>query len=420
VKPGLWAPTADRKPLKETVVIRRIALAAFILNLALAVMKGVLAGVSNSLALTASVIDSATDSFASLAVFIGVLLSTKKTKQFPLGLYKIENVISVVIAIFIFFAGYEIAKEIFFSEGTLQEPMSLTTVLLLAAATIVIFIFGRIAKRVGEKTRSPTLIAEGKHRFIDFLSSAVVLVSALLSYFSINISIGNISIDKIAAGIVLLFILKAGWELLADGMRVLLDASVDHTTLAAVEEIVRSEPMVAGLPALFGRNAGRFRFIQATIEVRSENLEKAHYITEEIENKINNAVKNVERVFIHYEPVKKDTITAALPLNTDKKTISPHFGEAGWFYFTTINRHSGVVVQSDILKNPFPLHGKGKGLKVAEWLVEKEVDTVLVKENLKNRGPGYVFKNAGITIIITSENSVKKAVAGINNGKKNS
>ena len=406
--------------MKETLIIRRIALAAFVLNLGLAVMKAVLAGISNSLALTASVIDSATDSFASLAVFIGILLSTKKTKKFPLGLYKLENVISVVIAIFIFFAGYEIAKEIFFSEKTLQESMPLTTVVLLGAATLLIFIFGRLAKRMGKKTGSPTLIAEGKHRFIDFLSSSVVLLSALLSYFSININIGNIGIDKIAAGIVLVFIIKAGWDLLVDGMRVLLDASVDHSTLATVEEIIRSEPMVAGLTTLFGRNAGRFRFIQATIEVRSENLQKAHYITEQIENKIDNAVKNVERVVIHYEPVKKDTITAALPLNADKKTISPHFGEAGLFYFATINRHSGKVVQSDILKNPFPLHGKGKGLKVAEWLVEKEVDTVLVKENLKNRGPGYVFKNAGITIIITAEDSVDKAAAGINNGKKNS
>jgi divalent metal cation (Fe/Co/Zn/Cd) transporter len=97
---------------KETLLIQKVALYAFLLNLGLAAMKGILAFYSSSLAVTAGAIDSGTDAVASLLLLGGLKLSTKKTPSFPLGLYKIENVISVFVALSIFFAGYEIAREV--------------------------------------------------------------------------------------------------------------------------------------------------------------------------------------------------------------------------------------------------------------------------------------------------------------------
>lgn len=395
---------------KETRQIQQVTLAAFFLNLGLAVMKGVLAAGSNSLAITASVIDSATDCFASLAVYIGVRLSTRKTEQFPLGLYKIENVISVVIAIFIFFAGYEVAREIFFSTGGAEETMSGWTVILLGAASASVFIFGRVAVFIGKRTGSPALLAEGKHRQIDFLSSLVVLGSAALSYFGIDFSFRGVGIDKIAAGIVLIFIAKAGWELLSAGMRVLLDASVDHTTLAEAKKIIEAEPMVAKVIHLLGRNAGRFRFIQANIELRTDNLKKAHQITDRIENEISEKIKHVERVVIHYEPLKKQVLKLAVPMNQDGQTVSVHFGEADMYLFAEYNREKDRMENRSFHQNPYPEWGKGKGLKIAEWLVEGGIDGVAVKENLVNKGPGYVFKNAGIVIHITKQDNTEAAL----------
>ena len=395
---------------KETRQIRQVTLAAFCLNLGLAVMKGILAAGTDSLAITASVIDSATDCFASLAVYIGIRLSTRKTKQFPLGLYKIENVISVVIAIFIFFAGYEVAREIFFSAGSPKERMSGWTVILLGAASASVFIFGRVAVFIGRRTGSPALLAEGKHRQIDFLSSLVVLISAALSYFRIDFSFRGIGIDEIAAGIVLIFIAKAGWELLTDGMRVLLDASVDHDTLVQAKEIIEAEPAVANVINLLGRNAGRFRFIQASIELRTDNLQKAHQITERIENEITKKMHNVERVIIHYAPLKKQVLQLAVPVDVDRKTVYAHFGEADLYLFAAYNRKSGQFEKKSFHANPYPDWGKGKGLKIAEWLVGEGIDGVGVKENLVHKGPGYVFKNAGVAIHITKQNAPDAAL----------
>jgi divalent metal cation (Fe/Co/Zn/Cd) transporter len=87
---------------EETRQIQRVALYAFLLNFGLAGLKAALAYLSGSLAVVASAVDSATDSVASLAVLCGLKLSTRKSHTFPYGLYKIENVISVIVAIFIF------------------------------------------------------------------------------------------------------------------------------------------------------------------------------------------------------------------------------------------------------------------------------------------------------------------------------
>ena len=172
----------------ETKQIYRVAEYAFLLNLFLAIMKAVLAFFSGSLAITASAIDSGTDAFASLVIYGGVKLSTKKTRSFPMGLYKLENVASVLTALFIFIVGYEIIREIFAPAGRLPR-ISLSYIILLFAGTVATLLFGQYAISVGRKTESPTLIAEGRHRQVDVLSSIVVLVSVILSYFDLHFNI---------------------------------------------------------------------------------------------------------------------------------------------------------------------------------------------------------------------------------------
>jgi divalent metal cation (Fe/Co/Zn/Cd) transporter len=135
---------------EETQQIRKTALYAFLLNIFLALLKGVLGLFSGSLAVTAGAVDSASDSLSSLAVYGGLKLSTRKTRTFPLGLYKIENVISVVVALCIFFAGYEIAARVFVPE-TEPPHISLTLVILLLAAAALTFSFGQYALGLGKK-----------------------------------------------------------------------------------------------------------------------------------------------------------------------------------------------------------------------------------------------------------------------------
>jgi cation diffusion facilitator family transporter len=393
----------------ETRAIQRVALIGFVLNLALVVVKGVLAALSGSLAVTASAIDSGTDSLASLVLYGGLKLSVRKTPSFPLGLYKIENVISVLLALFIFFAGYEIARHIFVSPP--QAPdISLPIIAWLLAGTISIFVFGQYALRVSKRTESPTLKGEARHRQTDSLSSLVVLASAVMSYFGVEFELFGISVDQMGAALVLIFVAHTGWELLSDGMRVLLDASIDFDTLDEVRNIMKSHPSVAQITSLVGRSAGRYRFLQGTVVLRTDDLERAHKISHEIESNIRRQIPHVERVSIHYEPQTKEYSRIAVPLADDRNTLSAHFGESPYFAVVLVRQADNQVEKKEIVENPHLRAEKAKGILVSEWLVNQKVDQVILKSEVKHKGPGYVLSDAGVEIHLTSADHLDEAI----------
>ena len=402
-------PGAD----KETRQIKKVALYAFLLNLVLTVVKGMLALFSGSLAVTASAIDSGTDVIASLVLLGGLRISTHKSPTFPLGLYKIENVISVIVALFIFFAGYEIAREVLAPPSS-PPRISMIVLALLSAGVVATFLFGRYAMVVGRRTGSPTLIAEGRHRQVDVLSSLVVLVSVILGYVRKDISLFGISVDQMAAGCIVIFIAHAGWGLLADGMRVLLDASVDFETLAQVKRMLDDHPMVVKVRSLTGRNAGRFRFLQAALVVRTDDLKRAHEISEALELEVREKIPHVERVLIHYEPQRRTHLLIAVPVHdAEGNLVSEHFGEAPYFAFLSLRVADHQVEERKILENPHRNVETAKGIRVAEWLVAQNVDVVVMKEDLSRKGPGYVLSNAGVKIWIVQEGRVEKVIESV-------
>lgn len=394
------AHTASTGSRTETGRIQRVALYALLLNIVLAAVKAFMAVYTDSLALTASAIDSGTDAVASLVLLVGLWLSAHKTRKFPLGLYKIENLLSVVVALFIFLAGYEIAREAF-SEAELQPSIPLVVLGLQALATAAIMLFGRYALQVGRQTGSPTLVAEGRHRQVDALSSLIVLLSLVFGYFGLEYQVAGIGIDQAAAVLVLVFIAHTGWELLSDGMRVLLDASIDFETLERIRRIVHEDPMVAEVRSLVGRNAGRFRFLDIRISVRTTDLNKAHAVSERIEDRIRESISHVEGVTIHYEPRRAAQRWIAVPLDSREGTLSDHFGDVPFFAFLRIRNADGAVQERQILENPYQDQVRGKGLRVAEWLVGKQVDEVRLRDRIEHKGPAYVFADAGLNVVQT-------------------
>ncbi|MFO7783862.1 MAG: cation diffusion facilitator family transporter [Desulfatiglandales bacterium] len=409
-------PPADRPtagsgtdPEGDNRYIHRVAILAFLLNLGLAGMKGALALTSGSLAVAASAIDSATDCIASMALFAGLKLSVRKTPSFPLGLYKIENVLSVVVALFIFLAGYEIAREAF-KPASAPPDISLGVVLLLALGTLATLLFGRYAVKAGRRTGSPTLKAEGRHRQVDVLSSSLVLASAVLGYAGVRGSVYGIGLDQAAAVLVLVFIAHSGWGLLSDGMRVLLDASIDTRTLMDVQKIIEEEPMVAEVTHLVGRNAGRFRFLQATVVLRTDDLQKAHQISDQIEKRVKKRVPRVEHITVHYEPIKRTLVRVAVPLADRSGILSDHLGESPLFALLLLRLADRRVLEQETVENPCSRLEKGKGICVAEWLVEKNVDEVWLKGEMRHRGPGYVFSDAGVAVRESAGDNLDQAL----------
>jgi cation diffusion facilitator family transporter len=372
-------------------------------NLSLAGLKAALAVFSGSLALAADAVHSSVDVVGSLVVLGGLIIARRKSKAFPYGLYKVENVAAIVVALLIFLAGYEIARKAW--QGSAHVLTASPAILAGAVLTVLIpLAFNRYEARMARATNSPSLVADSLHFQTDVLSSAVVLIALVGSRL-------GWPLDRIGAAVVVVFIAWAGWELLADGMRVLLDASLDAETLTRVRGLMEDEPAIAAVKSVTGRNAGRYRFLEAEVTLRTHDLDKAHAISQRLEENIRREIAHVDRVLIHYEPTAKERIRYAVPLADLIGTISQHFGEAPYFVLVTIRLSDGEVERQEVVANAHTKLPKAKGIQVAEWLVRQKVDVVLVKESLHNKGPEYVFANAGVEIHDVVANTLAAALA---------
>ncbi len=69
------------------------------------------AAMSGSVSVLAEGIDTCVDIVAAVAVMIGLKLSKRHSKDFPDGLYKLENLVAVAIGVLILFSAYELARE---------------------------------------------------------------------------------------------------------------------------------------------------------------------------------------------------------------------------------------------------------------------------------------------------------------------
>jgi cation diffusion facilitator family transporter len=345
-------------------------------------------------------------------VLVGLKLATRKSKAFPYGLYKLENVISVVLAIMTFVTAYEIAREAFFAEVQVATVNVWMLAGVVVAAAIPL-IFSHFELRAGREANSPALIADAKEYRAHVFTTGVVFAALLGQRF-------NLPLDRLAAGVIVVAIGRTGWELLVDGMRVLLDASLEPDTLLEIRQIVTADPAVANVVDVTGRNAGRFRFVEADVALRVHDLEKAEAATQRIERAIRATVAHVDRVLIHAEPMERTHLRVAAPLARPDGTLSEHFGEAPYFGIVRVRLADGALEERQVLDNPFIQEERAKGIKVAEWLVGQKVDLVLVRDSLRGKGPVYVFGEAAVELEQTSavvlDEAVGEQVAGRGGG----
>jgi cation diffusion facilitator family transporter len=370
------------------------------INLLLVVIKYTLAMLAGSVALLADAIHSFSDVISSATVFAGIKISKRKSRSFPYGLYKVENLVSLLSALFIFFAGYEIVRTALFKQQSLRSeylPYAMFGVILTMAIT---YFFSRYELRLGKKTGSPSLIADAQHIRTDMFSSAVILCGLVGGLF-------QWPLDRVAALVVVVLVFRAGGNIFLDAIRVLLDASLDFETMDKVKTTILTHPQVTSIHSLRGRNSGRFKFIEADIGLRVRELERAHHISQQIEAEIVEMVPNVDYILIHYEPEKKEMRVCAVPLQEDRVSLSEHFGEAAYFYFVTIRERDCFVIEERTLANPYKDEQKGKGLQVSNWLLQQGVDAVYTSRSLEGKGPGYVLSDADVEMVVSETNQLE-------------
>ncbi len=381
----------------------KVAILSVFINLAIFGAKGLSAFFTDSIALKAEAYHTLADMVAAITVLIGIKLAKRKAKNFPYGLYKIENMMAVGVSVIILYSGYEIILEAINNNQVSLKNTWLAVASLLFSIGLT-FWFSRYEMRAGKNINSPILMADAEHVRTDVLSNVVVLVAVISS------SIGY-QLDKIAAMIIVGFIAKAGVQILIDGVKVLLDASLEYETLSKVEKIITDMPEVVSIKSLTGRNSGQFKFIEAVIIIKTSDFNKAHFVADRIERMVKEQINNIDQILIHYEPLQKDQITYALPLNEDQMTLNDHFGETRFFMLVTFNKDNKTAKHIEILTNPFSKVEKSKGISTAELLVGKMVDCVIVKSGFHSKGPYYVFEDLNVEIILTEQQTPADALS---------
>lgn len=383
-------------------LIERIAWYSIAVNIAVAILDSGMAYLSGSLALAAETVHNVIDLAASVAVVIGLKLAYRKSKSFPYGLYKVENIVATAISFFVLFTSYEIVREAIFNFGrqVLVQPLMLIGV---AAAALVPFLFGRYELHAARALNSPSLMAAGKEFQVHILSSGVVFVALVGQLL-------GLPLDRVIAIAISVLVGWLGWKLLVDGVRVLLDASLDPEILNQIREIIKSEPAVDNTKRLVGRSAGRYRFVEAEVALKVAELEKAHAISSRIEEKIRTHIPYVEQVIIHCEPVARSQMRYAIPLSNLSGSMNDDFGAAPYFGLVTVRVSDSVVEKIELLTNPYATLPKARGIRVAEWLISNGTDVVLTHEDLTNKGPGYALANSGVRIRLVRAQTLTEAL----------
>lgn len=296
------------------------ALVSLFVNLLQALLKFVAGILTGSLSMVGEAVHSLSDSFASVVAFITIKLSDKKTKKFPYGLYRLENLGSIVIAFFLLLTAYEmirraIGKEVVVREEYLGFGLGVIIFSLFSSLTLSL-----LERRAGKKLNSPTLIADSYHTLTDAFGSSLVLMSLLGVYMGYQL-------DRYFALGVAMLIGYTAFNILWREVSVLLDVSVDEETLDRVRQVLLSFPEVKEIKGLFVRSSGGRLFADLVLALEGRDFVRMHQLVDSIEERLKEEIKELDMVFIHYEPINGEDIRIGV-LVDEKGVVSQRFEKA--------------------------------------------------------------------------------------------
>ncbi len=262
---------------KATVVSSSVAALLTLIKLVVGIASG-------SVAVLASAIDSVLDMFVSVFNYFAINNSEKPAdKTFNYGRGKIEALASVIEGTIITVSGlfllYQAIKKAINGEVSTYLGISLTVMIISLIITIALVLY---LNKIARQTNSMVIKADALHYKTDVYTNIAVLVSLVLVNFT-----GIELIDVIVGGGISIFIIYSAYELIQEGILVLLDRSVDEEIVDGIVEIIKSEEKVNTHHLLKTRDAGSQTFVEVHLVFDCIiTLMSAHKVTDRIEEKI--------------------------------------------------------------------------------------------------------------------------------------
>ncbi len=276
----------------------RLSILVVVCLIALKVAFSVITG---SLSILAQAVDSFLDLFAVIITFLAIRVASKPADmEHPFGHGKAENIGAIIQAVLIFLAGGSIiytAVQRARTETTLE--MTESGMAVMAVSILASVFLSRYLRRVAKKEDSVALEANAHNIAADVYSAAAVLIGLIAVRLT-----GLDIIDDILAGMVALFILKVGFDVLRNSFGSLVDVKLPPEEEAAIKVAIMEHfaGEVVSFHKLRTRKAGNQRYIDLHLVMpRQASIQEAHDMCDHLEADMRSRLLHTD-VTIHVEP----------------------------------------------------------------------------------------------------------------------
>lgn len=279
---------------KATIVSSSVAAFLTLLKLAIGIISG-------SVAVLASAIDSVLDFIISAFNYFAINKAEQPAnKTFNYGKGKIEALAAVIEGTIITMSGlfilYHAIKKAYVGDTTelLGSSILVMSISLVITITLVIFL-----NYVAKKTNNMVIKSDALHYKTDVLSNGAILISLILIYAT-----GLDLIDAIMGVIISIYIIYSAYEIIKEGIYVLLDAALDEDIVKEIKSIIETEEGINDYHYLKTRKSANTNFVDVHLVFNDGiSLLKAHSLGDKIEDKIANINKEEEWIInAHLDP----------------------------------------------------------------------------------------------------------------------
>lgn len=263
---------------------RLCAFLGIILNILLFAGKYFAGIVSGSVAISADAFNNLSDAGSSVISVLGIQLSARRPdSEHPFGHGRVEYITGLVISALIILMGFELGKS---SVEKILHPEPVEggwlPVIILAVSIAVKCYMSMYNRSVGKKINSAALLATAADSLSDSVSTAVVLVSTLVSMFF------GLNIDGWAGLAVAVFIFFAGVSSIKDTIAPLLGQAPEKEFVRDIEKAVLEHKEILGIHDLIVHDYGPGRtYISLHAEVDGhENVFDLHDVIDCAEHEL--------------------------------------------------------------------------------------------------------------------------------------
>lgn len=255
---------------------------------------------SGSVSLLASLVDSLTDSLASIVNLFAVRLALRPADDnHPFGHGKAESLSALAQSAFIggsaVFLLLNAVERLLHPQPLQQTTLGIAVMLVSLLLTLALVLFQRWVLR---RAQSQAVSADSLHYVTDFASNIVVLVALVLAAW------GWQRADAVLA------LLLGGWifwsaaKIAIEAVNTLMDKALPPADVARIEAAALAVPGVLGIHDLRTRLSGARHFVQMHIDLDARlNIVEAHDIAVAVAAQIRALFEEAE-VIVHQDPVE--------------------------------------------------------------------------------------------------------------------